>query len=69
MKLELGTDEKRCGQCVHFLTHKPSKAINTENRNYGGWCSKLQTTTCPELLRCGGDDFERLQNPFEPKRT
>ncbi len=65
---EMGQGQRRrCGQCVHFLAVKPTKAYNAESKNYGGWCAKNSVTTCPELLRCGGDDFERRKDPFEPK--
>jgi len=57
---EIGTGKcVRCGQCVHFNVYRPSKEINPENRDFGGWCAKNKVTTAPELLRCGGDDFER----------
>lgn len=58
---EINPDGKRCGNCVHFQTHQPGnwRIRCPENRNYGSWCEKLELTTCVEMLRCGGDDYER----------
>lgn len=54
-----GEGHRRCGQCTHFLAIRPGKEVNPERRDFGGWCQKNKLTTCPELFRCGGDDFER----------
>ena len=52
---------RRCGHCVHFRTVLPDKAVNVEKQNRGGWCMVNEITTAPGLLRCGGDDYERIR--------
>lgn len=53
---------KTCGQCAHMRARTPKdKSPESGHKSDRSWCGVLGFPTMPNLLRCGGDDFQVKQ--------
>jgi hypothetical protein len=50
---------KICGTCLGCRLRLPSdKSTESGHKEDTHWCALLQMPTKPDLLRCGGDDYQ-----------
>lgn len=60
--------DRKCATCNSLRPRKPSDVnVGAEYRSAEHWCAKNDMPTCPELLRCGGDDWTSKPTPMERK--